>query len=214
MLQFIILVTVLKAPSKLRGQNELLYLSIKLIAQIFIYHNIILGYDKMKDLQLAGIIRESIVDGPGIRMTVFTQGCPHHCEGCQNPETHSFDGGYVSHPENILKAIDQNPLLKGVTFSGGEPFMQADALADLAIEIHKRNLDIITYSGFTFEQLVESFEKFPERKRLLEQTDYLVDGKFVQELKSLNLQFRGSSNQRIIDVKKSLESGKAVETVF
>ena len=168
----------------------------------------------MKELRLAGVIRESIVDGPGIRMTIFTQGCPHHCEGCHNPQTHDFNGGYISHPENILKAIDSNPLLKGVTFSGGEPFMQAEALAELAVEIHKRGLDILTYTGFAFEQLLESFKKFPERKRLLEQTDYLIDGKFILSLRSLNLQYRGSSNQRIIDVKKSLEINKAVEISF
>lgn len=168
----------------------------------------------MKELRLAGVIRESIVDGPGIRMTVFTQGCPHHCEGCQNPSTHSFDGGYISRPENILKAIDQNPLLRGVTFSGGEPFIQAGALAELAEEVHKRGLDVITYSGFTYEQLTESFDRFPDRKSLLEQTDYLIDGRFELDKKSYNLQYRGSSNQRIIDVKKSLYSGKAVETVL
>lgn len=168
----------------------------------------------MKELRLAGVVRESIVDGPGIRMTIFTQGCPHHCKGCQNPQTHSFDGGYISHPENLLKAIDENPLLRGVTFSGGEPFMQAEALADLAVEIHKRGLDVLTYTGFTYEQLIDSFEKFPDRKKLLEQTDYLVDGKFVEALKSYELQFRGSSNQRIIDVKKTVQSGKIVEKVF
>lgn len=168
----------------------------------------------MKELRLAGVIRESIVDGPGIRMTIFTQGCPHRCEGCHNPQTHDFNGGYISRPENILKAIDSNPLLKGVTFSGGEPFMQADALADLAVEIHKRGLNVLTYTGFTFEELVCSFEKFPERKRLLEQSDYLIDGKFVKSLRSLNLQYRGSSNQRIIDVKKSLESNCPVEISF
>lgn len=168
----------------------------------------------MKELRLAGVIRESIVDGPGLRMTIFTQGCPHHCEGCQNPQTHDFGGGYVSHPENILKAIDSDPLLRGVTFSGGEPFMQPDALADLAVEIHKRGLDVITYTGFTFEQLQESFEKFPDRRRLLEQTDYLIDGKFVLALRSLDLKFRGSSNQRIIDVKKSLHDGCIVEAAM
>lgn len=168
----------------------------------------------MKELRLAGVIRESIVDGPGIRLVIFTQGCPHHCEGCHNPQTHDFNGGYISNPENILKVIDQNPLLKGVTFSGGEPFMQAEALAELAIEIHRRNLDILTYSGFTFEEILESVDKHPDRKKLLEQTDYLIDGKFMLELKSLNLQFRGSSNQRIIDVKKSLEMGKVVEITF
>ena len=168
----------------------------------------------MDKLRLAGVIRESIVDGPGIRMTVFTQGCPHHCKGCQNPQTHSFDGGYISDPENILKAIDANPLLRGVTFSGGEPFMQPHALAQLGGEIHKRGLDIITYTGFTFEELLSSSEDIPERMELLKETDYLIDGKFILELRSLDLEFRGSSNQRIIDVKASLEKGKAVETSF
>ncbi len=165
----------------------------------------------MKELRLAGVIRESIVDGPGMRMTIFTQGCPHNCEGCHNPQTHDFSGGYISHPENILKELDKDKLLRGVTFSGGEPFMQPEALAELALEIHKRGLDIVTYTGFTFEQIVESFDKHPERRLLLEQTDYLIDGKFVLSLRSLDLHFRGSSNQRIIDVKKSLEEGRAVE---
>ena len=164
----------------------------------------------MKELRLAGVIRESIVDGPGLRMTIFTQGCPHNCEGCHNPQTHDFKGGYISHPENILKAIDEDPLLRGVTFSGGEPFMQPEALAQLAEEIHKRGLDVLTYTGFTFEQIIDSGD---DRKlALLKQTDYLVDGKFVLALRSLELHFRGSSNQRIIAVKRSLEEGRAVET--
>lgn len=165
----------------------------------------------MKDLRLAGVIRESIVDGPGMRMTIFTQGCPHNCEGCHNPQTHDFAGGYISHPENILKAIDQDPLLQGITFSGGEPFMQSEALAQLGQEIHKRGLNIVTYTGFTFEELLESSEKFPERMQLLEQTDYLIDGKFEIDKRSLELRFRGSANQRIIDVKASLEKGEVVE---
>lgn len=168
----------------------------------------------MKELRLAGVIRESIVDGPGLRMTIFTQGCPHHCKGCHNPQTHDFNGGYISHPENILAAIDKDKLLRGVTFSGGEPFMQADALARLAKEIHKRGLDIVTYTGFTYEQLFESFEEYPDRRELLEQTDYLIDGKFILEQRSLDLHFRGSANQRIIDVKKSLAEGRVVETDF
>ena len=165
----------------------------------------------MKELRLAGVIRESIVDGPGMRMTIFTQGCPHHCEGCHNPQTHDFSGGYISHPENILKAVDSDKLLRGVTFSGGEPFMQAQALAELAREIHKRGLDIVTYTGFTYEQLAESFDKYPDRKELLEQTDYLIDGRFEIDLRTLDLRFRGSSNQRIIDVKRTLAEGRVVE---
>ncbi len=168
----------------------------------------------MKELRLAGVIRESIVDGPGMRMTIFTQGCPHNCEGCHNPQTHSFDGGYISHPENILKAIDADPLLKGVTFSGGEPFMQAEALSMLAEEIHKRGLNVLSYTGFTYEELLNSFDKHPDREKLLMQCDYLIDGRFVLALRSLDLKFRGSSNQRIIDVQKSLESGKVIETNF
>ncbi len=168
----------------------------------------------MKQLRLAGVIRESIVDGPGMRMTIFTQGCPHNCEGCQNPQTHDFGGGYISDPENILKAIDKDPLLQGVTFSGGEPFMQPEALSQLGEEIHRRGLNIVTYTGFTYEQLVESFDKFPSRRSLLEQTDYLIDGKFELEKRSLDLEFRGSSNQRIIDVKRSLSEGRVVETTF
>ncbi|MBQ1388359.1 MAG: anaerobic ribonucleoside-triphosphate reductase activating protein [Clostridia bacterium] len=165
----------------------------------------------MEKLRLAGVIRESIVDGPGIRMTIFTQGCPHNCEGCHNPQTHSFDGGYISDPENILRAIDKDPLLKGVTFSGGEPFMQAHAMAELGKEIRKRGLDIITYTGFTYEQLTGGFETHPEWKELLLQTDYLIDGKFVLEKRSLDLKFRGSSNQRIIDVKRSMDTGSVVD---
>ncbi len=168
----------------------------------------------MKELRLAGVIRESIVDGPGMRMTIFTQGCPHHCEGCQNPQTHDFNGGYISHPENILNAIDKDPLLSGVTFSGGEPFMQPEALSALADEIHKRGLDIITYTGFTFEELVSQKDKFPERMKLLERTDYLIDGKFVLSLRSLDLRFRGSSNQRIIDVKRSLDENRVIEATL
>ena len=166
----------------------------------------------MKELRLAGVIRESIVDGPGMRMTVFTQGCPPHCEGCHNPQTHDFDGGYISHPENILKAIDNDRLLKGVTFSGGEPFMQCEALAELAKEIHNRGLNVLSYTGFTFEQLYKNFDKHPEYKKLLEQCDWIIDGRFELSKRTLDLRYRGSSNQRIIDVKKSLEAGKAVET--
>lgn len=166
---------------------------------------------EMKTLRLAGVMRESIVDGPGIRMTVFGQGCPHHCKGCHNPETHDPAGGYISHPENILKAIDQNPLLQGVTFSGGEPFFQAEAFAMLGAEIKKKGLHITTYSGYTFEQLIEGAKKgVPGWNELLLVTDLLIDGKFVLEERSLNILFRGSKNQRLVDVKKSIEAGEAV----
>ena len=164
-----------------------------------------------KTLRLAGVMRESIVDGPGIRMTIFGQGCPHHCKGCHNPETHDPNGGYISNPENILKAIDQNTLLQGVTFSGGEPFFQAEAFAVLGEKIKEKGLHIATYSGYTFEQILAGIEEGrPGWKELLSVTDLLIDGRFILEERSLNLLFRGSKNQRLINVKKSLESGEAV----
>lgn len=164
----------------------------------------------MSKIRLAGVIRESIVDGPGIRLTVFTQGCPHHCEGCHNPQTHDFNGGYTSDTDNILKAIKQNPILQGVTFSGGEPFMQCPPLTELAKECHNLGLNVMVYTGYTFEQLTNGFEKNPQWKELLENIDILVDGPFIMTERSLMLHFRGSKNQRILDVPKSLQTGKAI----
>ena len=165
----------------------------------------------MPALRLAGVIRESIVDGPGIRMTVFTQGCPHHCKGCHNEQTWDFEGGYDSSTERILKEAQKDPLLKGLTLSGGEPFAQAEALSVLAKEAKALGYDIFCYTGYTFEKLVSEFETHPEYKNLLENCDWLVDGPFVLEKRSLMLKFRGSTNQRILDVKKSLLSMTAVE---
>lgn len=162
-------------------------------------------------LRLAGVIRESIVDGPGWRFVVFTQGCPHHCEGCQNPQTHAFDGGYITNTENLLREIKKDPLLSGVTLSGGEPFCQAESLAALARKVHALGLNVMTYSGWTFEQLFEGRDKNSGWRELLDETDILVDGKFVLAQKSLSLLFRGSANQRLIDVKASLRCGHAVE---
>lgn len=162
-------------------------------------------------LNLAGIIKESIVDGPGIRMTIFTQGCPHHCEGCHNPETWDFDKGNKGNIEKIFALAKKDPLLQGLTFSGGEPFCQARPLAKLARMCHRHGLNIFCYTGYTFEKLVSSFDTHPEWKELLEQVDYLVDGPFILAERSLILHFRGSKNQRILDIKKSLAEGKAVE---
>ncbi len=166
----------------------------------------------MATLRLAGVVKESIVDGPGIRFTVFVQGCPHHCYGCHNAQTHDFSGGYDCDTDRVIEEIEKNPLLSGVTFSGGEPFCQAKALAELAKEIKSRGYNLITYSGYTFEQICQDSETHPERMELLKLCDYLIDGKFVMEKKDLTLHFRGSSNQRIIDVAKSLEAKKAVVT--
>jgi len=163
-------------------------------------------------LRLAGVIRESIVDGPGWRLVVFVQGCPHHCEGCQNPQTHDFSGGYDSSVNNILNAVKANSLLAGVTLSGGEPFTQAKALAALAHEVHTMGLNVMAYSGWTFEQLYKGANDKNEWLELLNEVDWLVDGKFELEKKSLSVKFRGSTNQRIVDVKKSLADGIIVQT--
>lgn len=168
----------------------------------------------MTTLQLAGVIRESIVDGPGIRLVVFAQGCPHHCPGCHNPATHSPEGGYQSSVENIMAAVRSNPMLAGVTLSGGEPFSQAESLAELAHQVRESGLNIVTYTGYTIEQLLEGIPTRPGWKRLLEETDTLIDGPFLLTEKTLTLKFRGSRNQRVIDPAASLREGRAVEKEF
>ena len=158
-------------------------------------------------IRVAGFENDSIVDGPGFRLAVFTQGCPHHCPGCHNPETHPFDGGQEVDTERIVKAMREDILLDGLTLSGGEPFCQPEPCAELARQAHALGLNVWSYSGFTFEQLLERPEVLP----LLKETDVLVDGRFVLEQRTLELRFRGSKNQRLIDVKRSLEAGEAVE---
>ena len=164
----------------------------------------------MTKLKLSGIERESIVDGPGIRYVIFVQGCPHHCEGCHNPQTHDFSGGYEEQSETLLGEIRKNPLLSGVTLSGGEPFCQPAPLAELAQQIHTLGLNIVTYTGYTFEDLLHKAKEHPDILALLRATDILIDGKFEINRKSLNLRFRGSSNQRILDVPASLSCGSPV----
>ena len=161
------------------------------------------------EIRLSGIIKESIVDGPGIRYVVFTQGCPHHCEGCHNPDTHDFDGGYIGNTEEIIKDFQKNPLLSGITFSGGEPFCQPEPLLKLAKEVHNLKKNVISYSGYTFEELLKLSKKNQAIKDFMENIDYLIDGKFILSQKTLMLKFRGSKNQRIIDMKKSLEVSEA-----
>ena len=159
-------------------------------------------------LRISGIIDESIVDGKGLRYTIFTQGFPHHCEGCHNPDTHDFGGGTEKEITVIYEEICKNPLLSGVTFSGGEPFCQSAPLAALAEMVHKKGLNVTTYTGYTFEQLLEM--KNSDIQHLLTQTDILIDGKFDITQKDLSLSFRGSKNQRVIDVKQSLAQGTVV----
>ena len=159
-------------------------------------------------LRLAGFAGDSIVDGPGIRFTTFCQGCPHHCPGCQNPETWPFEGGFEVTPEDVVEHVKRNPLTRGVTFSGGEPFAQAAAHAELARQLKAAGYEVASYTGYTFEQLLE--EQDPAKLDLLQQLDILVDGPFRQEELSLELRFRGSANQRILNVPQSLAQSKAV----
>ncbi len=161
-------------------------------------------------LNLSGVVSESIVDGPGIRMTIFTQGCPHHCKGCHNPETWAFEPRHSGDVDKILAIALKNPILQGLTFSGGEPFCQAEALAELALKARQNGLNVMSYSGYTFEELLAGSDEKPEWRRLLENLDFLVDGPFILEQRSLMLLFRGSKNQRFLDVPESLRQGKAV----
>lgn len=152
-------------------------------------------------IRIAGLANDSIVDGPGLRLAVFTQGCPHHCPGCHNPESHDFNGGKVREVSEILEMIRENILLDGVTLSGGEPFAQPEACAEIARETHRLGLNVWCYTGYLFEQLLEGTEAWQE---LLQEIDVLVDGPFILSQKSMNLRFKGSSNQRLIDVRQSL----------
>ena len=158
-------------------------------------------------IYLSGIQGDSIVDGPGIRTTFFCQGCPHHCEGCHNPETWPFAGGTPMDTEAMVSIVESNPLCKGVTFSGGEPFAQAEGYLELAKALKEKGYEIASYSGYTFEQLLSGTAA---QKALLEHIDVLIDGPYIQAQRSLETPFRGSTNQRVLDVSKSLAAGEAV----
>ena len=158
-------------------------------------------------LDLSSIVTDSIVDGPGIRATVFCQGCPHRCPGCHNPDTWEFGCGTPMEETAVLEIIKGNPLCKGVTFSGGEPFAQAEGFAQLGKLLKEAGYEVAAYSGYTFEQLLAGTKA---QRQLLETLDVLIDGPFLQAEKSLEISFRGSRNQRILDVPKSLAAGAAV----
>ena len=161
------------------------------------------------NIRVAGIANDSIVDGPGLRLTVFTQGCPHRCPGCHNPQTHDFAGGSDWETDEIIGKIKKNALLDGVTLSGGEPFCQPEACAEIAHAARGMGLNVWSYSGYTFEEIIGNGTE--AQIALLRELDVLVDGRFELEKRSLECRFRGSSNQRLIDVPASLKSGSAVE---
>jgi len=151
-------------------------------------------------IRIAGVVRESIVDGPGIRYVIFAQGCPHRCKGCHNEQALDFSGGKTIEIEKILNDIEKDPLISGVTFSGGEPFCQPEGFSELAVRLKEKDINIMAYTGYTYEELTALSAGDKKIKILLENIDILVDGRFVLEKRDLELQFKGSSNQRYIDM--------------
>jgi anaerobic ribonucleoside-triphosphate reductase activating protein len=151
-------------------------------------------------LRIAGTVKESVVDGPGLRYVIFIQGCPHRCIGCQNPHTHDFTGGYEITTDELLVEISKQKLISGVTLSGGEPFSQAAACAKLAIAIKALGLNVVTYSGYYYAALLVMAKNDSSILSLLNASDILIDGPYEEDKKSLDLPFRGSRNQNIIDL--------------
>jgi len=159
-------------------------------------------------LRIAGFEPESIVDGPGYRFTVFVQGCPHACPECHNPETHDFEGGKLVDTADIIAHLGKNPLVRGVTLSGGEPMLKAAELTEIAQAAKERGMSVWCYTGYTLEELDETNEA--AQQRLLELVDVLVDGPYVAARRSLALQFCGSDNQRLIDMRKTRKQKRIV----
>lgn len=161
------------------------------------------------EIRLAGIIENSLTNGEGIRKVIFAQGCIHNCDGCFNPHTHSFDGGVICDTGKIIESINNDQFIDGVTFSGGDPFEQPLAFTEIAKNI---KVDIWCYTGYTFEYILEEIKNGnrPEWLSLLEHIDYLVDGKFEKDNTEIECKFRGSANQRILNIPMSLSNDKAV----
>lgn len=173
-----------------------------------------ISYDNDDAVNVAGIVRESIVDGPGFRFVIFCQGCPHGCKACHNPDTHAFKENKLIGVDELFESIMKPRLGKGVTFSGGEPFCQAAPFAKLGEKLKAEGIDILIFTGYEYEELIKMAKYNESIMRLIKTADYIVDGRYKEELRDLSLKFRGSSNQRIIDVKKTLEACKIVEAEF
>ncbi len=157
-------------------------------------------------IRIAGIVDESIVDGPGIRYTIFTQGCPFRCKGCHNVQSQSLTGGLEVTLRCLYDEIKANPLIKGVTFSGGEPFIQTKPLTILSKILKEENYSLWSYTGYIYDKLLEDKDRF----ELLKFLDVVVDGPYVESKRSFDIDFRGSTNQRLIDVQRSLDENKVV----
>lgn len=157
-------------------------------------------------LSILDILEDTTADGPGFRTSIYAAGCPNTCPGCHNPESWDIRHGRRMTTDEILQKVLDDPFAD-VTFSGGDPMFQPEGFAELAQAI-KENSDknIWCYTGYTFEQLLNS----TRHTRLLQYIDVLVDGRFRQELRDESLYFRGSSNQRLIDVPASLKNGKVI----
>ena len=157
-------------------------------------------------IRIAGMEPESVVDGPGYRFSIFTQGCPHACPGCHNPQTHDPAGGYLMDTQEIIAQLGKNPLVRGVTLSGGEPMLQAQALSEVAKAAKEKGLNVWCYTGYTLEALQK--ENRADRMALLQAIDVLVDGPYLSAQRSLDLLYRGSENQRLIDMQATLGAGE------
>jgi len=164
----------------------------------------------MTKLRIFGVADDSIVDGPGIRFSVFTQGCSRACVGCHNPEAQPFEGGREATVDELVRSIEANPLLAGITLTGGEPFEQPEPLLELTRWVKNRGLSVWAYSGYTYEELIAGIPS-EEARELLVEVDILVDGHFVEAQASYDLKWRGSANQRLIHVPASLKANKVVE---
>ena len=161
-------------------------------------------------MRVAGLVQDSIVDGPGLRYVVFTQGCRICCDGCHNPDTWDYNGGTEISVEDLVKEMLSNPLTDGLTLSGGEPFDQAADCVSLAAVARENDLSVWVYTGKIYESLVEEAITKPAMSELLALTDVLIDGMFIAAERTLSKKWCGSKNQRILDVKKSLLAGKGV----
>jgi len=158
-------------------------------------------------MRLAGITQESTVDGPGLRFVIYAQGCVHKCPHCHNPESWVSDGGREFSVKEIVRLLKkQKKIKRGITFSGGEPFLQAADFFEIAVAARNLGLDVVTYTGFTYDQLLED----EDRRALLSVSNILIDGKYMHELRDIGLQFCGSSNQRVIDVEATQSCGEIV----
>lgn len=165
-------------------------------------------------IRLAGEIEESIVDGPGIRYVVFTQGCPHHCNGCHNPETHDFNQGTLVDVDVLIEKMKKYPYMSGLTISGGEPFVQPSAVLELirAYQVLYPKKNVLLFTGYTYEELRTLHQV--EIDEILFRADYLIDGRFILSKRDISLVYRGSTNQRIIDLQATKDKGSIVEKIF